>query len=97
MIQPLSETVVCYFQVKFRCLVECSSMDRSGEDAVLHRLRVTGQRFWLQSLQSQQPLLLSRLFRIVPGKGFVYFLKNCGFILGLFVSASIPEYLFGLW
>lgn len=76
MIQPLSETVVCYFQVKFRCLVECSSMGRSGEDAVLHRLRVTGQRFWLQSLQSQQPLLLSRLFRIVPGKGFVYFLKK---------------------
>lgn len=73
-------------------------MGRREVDAVLHRLRITGQRFWLQSVQSQQPLLLSGLLCIVPGRGLVFFFfKICGFILGLFISASIPACLFGSW
>lgn len=47
-----------------------------GGSGEMHGLHVTGQRFWLQSLQSQQPLLLSRLLCVVPGKGFVYFQRS---------------------
>lgn len=52
-------------------------MGRKEEDAVLHKLHKTEQRFWWQSLQAQQPLLLSRRGCVLyQGKVlFIFFFK----------------------
>lgn len=51
-------------------------MEGEAGRCCLTQASCNGQTFWLQSLQSQQPLLLSRLLCIVPGKGFVCFQKS---------------------